>query len=155
MDIKIIVVGKTKTSYWHEAEHEYLKRLAPFANVDVVTLKARSTDTSQSIDAIKEQEGRDILEKVGDKDMVIALSEEGKTYTSVDFADQVTKWHELYGAITLIIGGTFGLSEDVKERSDALISLSPLTFTHEMIRPILLEQLYRAFMINANRQYHY
>lgn len=155
MDIKIIVVGKTKTSHWHEAELEYLKRLQPFANVSSVILKARSTDSSQSVPTIIEQEGRDLLEKIGEKDFVMALTEEAKTQTSEAFAEQLHKWHELYGAITIIVGGTFGLSKEIKNRANAQLSMSPMTFTHEMVRPILLEQLYRAFMINANRSYHY
>lgn len=155
MRINIIVVGKTRTSHWREAENEYLKRLGQFCDVEMVVLKERSGHTGQSAQAVSKQEGEEILGKISQGDFVVALDERGKEFDSEEFAGELGKWKELGKFLVLVVGGTYGLSGEVRERADKVIALSQMTFTHEMVRPFLLEQLYRGYTILEGKPYHY
>ena len=136
--IRIVAFGKIKESYLLEGIQEYAKRLSPFCNLELVELK----DEGLEKEAVK-------LEKyLGPNTFVLDV--EGKEMSSLEFAAFVKK-HE--GDFTLIVGGADGIDPSVKKKT-SLISLSAMTFTHEMSRLILLEQVYRAYMINGNKRYH-
>lgn len=157
MNIHLIVVGKLKESYWSEAEAEYLKRLQPFFNVTIHELKEESFTEKDPAEVIKEKEAVKIvttLEKL-DVSYVVALEEKGKLFSSPDFAKQFRTWQETYQNIAFIIGGPVGIHETIRTKANTTFSLSPLTFTHQMARVLLVEQLYRAAMITAGRRYHY
>lgn len=155
MNLRIIVVGKTKEPYWQAAEAEYIKRLKPYITIENVVLKPGSISASLPIVEIKYHEGENILKRISPDDFVVVLDEQGKDMTSREFAQVSSAWHEARGTICIVIGGAFGLSEDVKQRAQLTLRLSSMTLTHEMARIVLLEQLYRACMINAGRPYHY
>lgn len=155
--IHLVVVGKLKESYWKEAEAEYLKRLQPFCNIILHELREESFTEKDPVDLIKGKEAEKILEKIDalKPSLVVALEEKGKIFSSVDFAKSFKAWHDAHHTIAIIIGGPLGIHQTIRDRAEKTVSLSPLTFTHQMTRVILLEQLYRAMMISGNRRYHY
>lgn len=152
MTFTILVVGKTKESFWKDAEAEYLKRLKKFVNIEYVIVKP---EEDKNIGNNKLKEGREILFKIPKDELVIALDSRGKQFTSEQLAGNLEGWQMNHPNTTFIIGGTFGLSEDVLKRADLIWSLSPLTFTHETARVLATEQLYRAFTILKHLPYHY
>lgn len=158
MHINLIVVGKLKEEYWKEAEQEYLKRLTPFAKMEIMELKEESFSEKDPVEFIKEKEAKKILEtldKIKDA-FVIALEEKGKQYDSKQFAVFLNnETMKQCNNVTFVIGGPLGLTREIVQKANATLSLSPLTFTHQMTRVILLEQIYRAQMINGGRRYHY
>ncbi len=159
MNITILQVGKTKQSFWSEAEKEYLKRLGPYARMEVVTVKEAELpkgDIGAGRKLVKTKEAKELLAHLQKGDFVVALDEKGKEYGSQDFAGFLGGLRDR-GSLNLvfIIGGPYGLAEEVLNRSDLKIALSRLTFTHEMARVILLEQVYRAFTILQGKTYHY
>jgi 23S rRNA (pseudouridine1915-N3)-methyltransferase len=142
MLLKIIAVGKMKDRALSSHVQTYVTRLSPYAKVEIVEIR----------DGAPENEGAKILEQLdGEKGYVIVLSEEGVEVTSKEFS---AKLMGIDRKIVLVIGGPYGLAEAVKKRGDWLLSLSRMTFTHEMARYLLLEQLYRAVMIGKGKNYH-
>lgn len=155
--LNLIVVGKLKEEYWRAAEKEYLKRLTASVELNIHEIREESFSEKDPIDLIKEKEGKkilEVLEKIKDS-LVVVLEEKGKQFSSVDFAKNLSNWSGLSHSITFVIGGPLGLSKSVTSKANMNFSLSPLTFTHQMARVILLEQIYRAMMISSNRKYHY
>lgn len=158
LHIHLIALGKLKESYWREAEAEYLKRLTPFVKITIHELKEESFTDKDRPEIIKEREAKKIegeLAKIKDSH-IIALDEHGKQFTSLQFTEQLNnRAVEQYNTIAFILGGPLGLHDSVRKRANLTLSLSPLTFTHQMARLFLLEQIYRAMMIRSNRSYHY
>jgi 23S rRNA (pseudouridine1915-N3)-methyltransferase len=138
---KIVAVGRVKERYLQEGLAEYVKRLGVFENLGVIEVK----------DSNVLEEGEKILKAAGD-DYIVALAIGGKELSSEEFAAFVKKNSDK--KVSYVIGGPQGLSEKVLERADYVLSLSKMTFTHEMARFFLVEQIYRAHMINAKRKYH-
>lgn len=159
MRVTIIQVGKTKQSWFKEAEAEYLKRLQPYAKMNIVTLNEAvvpNGDSDAGRKQVKKKEAAEILKHISDGSYVIALDEHGEQMGSVDLANFLKKQRDFEGAdITFIIGGSYGLDETVLTAAKKKLALSKLTFTHEMVRTILLEQIYRAFTIITGKIYHY
>ncbi len=155
MKIRFIVVGKTKKDFIRAGEQFYLQRLLPFCQIDYVVVKSWSELKGQNQEKIKEKEGREILAKVGKDDLLIVWDEKGKQLSSVELAGKIGQIFDQGRKVVMVTGGTFGLSAEVKQRSDYLWSLSPLTFTHELARLLVLEQLYRAITIVKGIPYHY
>lgn len=156
MSITILVIGKNKDEYITLAENEYVKRLSGLCSLKIETVSTPKYKRNQSVEKIKECEGKAILAALPDQCYVIALDEGGKQHTSKDFSRHlnrilVSQNKPLY----FVIGGPYGFSPEIKDRADELLSLSQLTFTHQMVRIILLEQLYRAFTILKGKKYHY
>ncbi|WP_461834591.1 23S rRNA (pseudouridine(1915)-N(3))-methyltransferase RlmH [Desulfothermus sp.] len=151
--IKFIFVGKVKQDFWKKAEKFYLQRISNFFNVQIIVVK---DSKKGSIDNRVNFESREILKKLLPSDFLVILDEKGKFLSSMDFAKKLTMWTELPNKTPcFVVGGSYGLSQEIKKRSDFLFSLSPLTFTHEMARVILLEQIYRAYQILINSSYHH
>jgi 23S rRNA (pseudouridine1915-N3)-methyltransferase len=136
--IRIVAIGKVKESYLLEAIEEYTKRLAPFCKLEMIELKDKG---------LKEE--AKMLERYLDTDTII-LDVEGKRFSSEEFAKLVK---DQEGTLTFIIGGADGIDDSIRKRVST-ISLSKMTFTHEMCRLFLVEQIYRTYMINSNRKYH-
>jgi 23S rRNA (pseudouridine1915-N3)-methyltransferase len=135
---RFLWVGKTKDKNWRALEEEYFARLAHFVRCEVVELK----------DAGKEIEGKLILDKLNQSSFVCLLDVKGRSVSSHDLAENIEKWQNRgLKEITFVIGGAEGVASRVVERADYSLSLSFLTFTHEMARVVMLEQLYRAFTI--------
>lgn len=157
LSITIIVLGKLKESYWREAEKEYLKRLSGFANVTIRELKEVPFDEKADPETVKKKEAEKImaeLDKLEDA-IVFALDEHGKNMNSVSLAENIAKWQHSSSHFVFVLGGPLGIHASILADADRILSLSPLTFTHQMARVILLEQLYRTAMINQGRRYHY
>ena len=158
MNINIICVGKLKEDYLRNACAEYQKRLGAFCRLKITELQpARLPENpnDSQINAALEDEGKQILSKIAANEAVFAMCIEGKMLSSTQLADRIAKI-ALEGESTLsfIIGGSFGLSDEVKSRGSLKLSMSPMTFPHQLARVMLLEQIYRAFQINAGGKYH-
>lgn len=158
MNITIITVGKLKEKYLKQGIDEYLKRLTAYAKVDIIELpdeKAPETLSDVEMLQIKDKEGERILSKINPDAHVIALAIEGKMKTSEELADTIDKLGT-YGKskITFIIGGSLGLSQEVMKRADEALSFSKMTFPHQLMRLILVEQIYRAYRIIRGEPYH-
>ncbi len=156
MKIKLICVGKTNFNFLKSGEEEYSKRLAhycSYARIDIPELKQVK---SFSQEEIKLREGELILSKIQSGEYVILLDDKGKSFNSIAFANHLEK-KALHGssAITFVIGGAYGFSHAVYAKADEQISLSEMTFSHQIIRLIFLEQLYRAFTIIKGEKYHH
>lgn len=153
--IKIVCVGKIKEDYLNKGISEYLKRLSGYSSVEIVEVKDEKILSNTSEEKIREIETNRILEKVTDKDYVVLLDLRGKELKSEEFANKLDDLISSgVGNFCFIIGGSLGVSEILRNRANYLISFSKLTFTHQMIRLLLLEQIYRCFKINNNETYH-
>ncbi|MFU2205443.1 23S rRNA (pseudouridine(1915)-N(3))-methyltransferase RlmH [Streptococcus pluranimalium] len=158
MKIKIICVGKLKEKYLKDGIAEYVKRMGRFTKCEIIELPDEKTPdqaSSAENNNILAKEGDKILAKIGDRDYVIALAIEGKQSSSEDFANQMSKV-TLAGSstITFIIGGSLGLDARVKKRASHLMSFGLLTLPHQLMRLVLVEQIYRVFMIQQGSPYH-
>ena len=158
MKINIICVGKIKEKYFVDAINEYSKRLSRYCKLNIIEVKDEKTkenasDAEENI--VKETEGKRILEKLSDSSKVIALAIEGKSFDSVGLAKEIEGLNVSgVSDITFIIGGSLGLHKSVLDKADMLLSFSKVTFPHQLMRVILLEQLYRSFRIINNEPYH-
>ena len=158
MNIDIVCVGKVKERYLRDAIDEYRKRLSRFAKVDVIEVADEKTPehASDTLNAqIKEKEGERILKHLRDGAFVVALAIEGDQLTSEQLEARIAQWG-LHGVshLQFVIGGSLGLDPRVLRRANMPLSFSKMTFPHQLMRVILLEQIYRAFKINAHEPYH-
>ncbi|MDO4394036.1 MAG: 23S rRNA (pseudouridine(1915)-N(3))-methyltransferase RlmH [Bacillota bacterium] len=158
MNINIICIGKLKEKYWQDAVKEYSKRLGRFCNLNIIELKESPLAANPSRadeEAVKTAEGKEILNRIKGGDYVVTLEISGKSIDSVKLAGKIADLG-LQGKSTIdfIIGGSLGLSAEVSSRSDFKLSFSAMTFPHQLMRVILLEQVYRAFKINNHEAYH-
>ncbi|MDE5414129.1 23S rRNA (pseudouridine(1915)-N(3))-methyltransferase RlmH [Alkalihalobacterium chitinilyticum] len=158
MNISIVTVGKLKEKYLTLGINEYLKRLSAYAKIEVIEVpdeKAPEQLSETEMEQIKQKEGERILAKVHPDAHVIALAIQGKQMSSEQLASELDKL-ATYGKskIAFIIGGSLGLSDEVLKRSNAQLSFSKMTFPHQLMRLILVEQVYRAFRINRGEPYH-
>lgn len=158
MNIKIVCVGKIKESYFRGAVEEYAKRLGRYCRLSILECADEKTPDGASAEterAIKRTEGERILRQIKDTDYCIALAIEGKSMSSEKMAARLDG---LMGSgkssIAFIIGGSLGLSDEVLARADELLSFSSMTFPHQLMRVILLEQIYRSFRIIHHEPYH-
>ena len=158
MNITILCIGKLKERYWTEAVTEYSKRLSKYCTLTINELKeekAPDRPSEAEETAVKEAEGRNILKQVKKDSYVIALEIKGKELDSEALSDKIrTLGLEGKSDLTFVIGGSLGLSEEVVSRSDFRLSFSKMTFPHQMMRVILLEQIYRSYKITKNEPYH-
>lgn len=158
MKITIIAVGKLKEKYWKQAIAEYEKRLSAYTKVEIIEVpdeKAPENMSDKEIEQVKEKEGQRILAKVKPQSTVITLEIQGKMLSSEALAKEIDQ-RMTQGAsdFTFIIGGSNGLHQDVMNRSNFALSFSKMTFPHQMMRVVLLEQVYRTFKINRGEAYH-
>lgn len=158
MNINIVCIGKLKEKYWKDAVSEYSKRISGFAKLEITELKESRlpANASQADELkVKELEGEEILKKIKPGDYCITLEIKGKELDSVALSDKVRNLGlEGKTNIVFVIGGSLGLSEKVSARADFKLSFSKMTFPHQMMRVILLEQIYRSFKIIAGETYH-
>ena len=157
LNIRIIYVGKFKEKYWEAASAEYMKRLGAYCNVSVIEVKeeklpAHASRADEENVIIKE--GKSILDKIAAGDYVIALDIGGKELSSEDLAAKIAETSFTSSTIDFVIGGSLGLSKDVKSRAALRLSFGRITLPHQLARIVLLEQIYRAFKINAGETYH-
>ncbi len=154
MKLKIVSVDKTRDKYLKEGEKAYLKRLKSFARVEILELSPR-VSASLSQEQSKLMQAQEVLKKIGAEEFFILLDEKGEQITSADFAQLLQgRMNMGISCFSFLIGGAFGVSDSLKERADRSISLSRFTFTYQMSRLILIEQIYRAFTILRGSPYH-
>ena len=158
MKIKIVTVGKLKEKYLKDGIAEYTKRISRFAKLEMIELADEKTpDKASELEnqKILETEGARILSKVGERDFVVVLAIEGKTFSSEDFSKQLEQASiKGYSTLTFIIGGSLGLASVVKNRANLSVSFGRLTLPHQLMRLVLVEQIYRAFTIQQGSPYH-
>lgn len=142
--IRIICIGQIKEKFYTDAINEYLKRLSKYTKVEIKELE--DSDIKKEKDLI--------LKNINPKDYIISLAIEGKKYDSINLSKKIDKVLITNPTITFIIGGSNGLDDEVKQKSNELLSFSDLTFPHQLFRVILLEQIYRSFKIINNETYH-
>ena len=158
MKIKIVTVGKLKEKYLKDGIAEYTKRISRFTKLEMIELADEKTpDKASELEnqKILETEGARILSKVGERDFVVVLAIEGKTLSSEEFSKQLEQASiKGYSTLTFIIGGSLGLAPVVKNRANLSISFGRLTLPHQLMRLVLVEQIYRAFTIQQGSPYH-
>jgi len=142
--IKIICVGKIKEEFYKEAILEYKKRLSKYTKLEIIELKDSNIDSEKEL----------ILSHMNEKEYNIVLAIEGKNYDSISFCKHIENLFLNNSTITFIIGGSEGISDEIKNKANELISFSSLTFPHQLFRVILLEQIYRSYKIINNESYH-
>lgn len=158
MKITILTVGKLKEKYWKQAIAEYEKRLGAYSKVEIIEVpdeKAPENMSDKEVEQVKEKEGQRLLAKVKQQSTVITLEIKGNMLTSEDLAKEIeSRMTRGQSDFTFIIGGSNGLHKGVLDRSDYALSFSKMTFPHQMMRVILIEQVYRAFKIMRGEVYH-
>ncbi len=157
MNINIICAGKIKEKYFTAAIAEYSKRMSRFAKFSITELpdeKIPDNASEKEENAIKDKEGKAMLSKIKDSDYVIAMCIEGKQLDSVELSEKIEKISMSSSSIVFVIGGSLGLSDEVKKRSDLRLSFGKITLPHQLMRVVLCEQIYRAFKISRNETYH-
>ena len=157
MNVNIICIGKLKEKYWQDAADEYRKRLGGYCSLRITELKeVRLPANAGAADEknVIRKEGENILSKIAKDDLVIVLTPEGEAPDSPGLAKTLGKALSSGKNVALVIGGSLGLSDEVKKRADRLVSFSNLTFPHQLFRVMLLEQLYRSFKILTGETYH-
>lgn len=152
--VNIVCVGKIKESYFRDAIAEYSKRLGRFCKLSILEVdeELQKGDSIKEIDRVKQREGERIISKLSG--FVIALDSKGKELTSNGLAEYIENVSLTNSVINFVIGGSNGLSDDVRNKADNMLSFGKVTYPHQLMRVILTEQIYRAFMINSNSAYH-
>lgn len=146
--IKIICIGKLKEDYLKKAMEEYKKRITKYSKIEMIELEDESNGN------ILEKEKTKILKYINEKDYVITLEIDGSSIDSMELSKKIESIYLNYSNITFIIGGSYGLHDDIKKRSNYSLSFSKLTFPHQLFRVMLLEQIYRSFKIMHHETYH-
>ncbi len=156
MKIILLTVGKTDIKWVSEGLGVYTSRLCHYIPFEVREIPELKNVSSLSHEQIKTQEGKLILKNIKDSDEVVLLDERGREYRSVEFAKLIEKRMALgVKDMVFVIGGAYGFSQDVYDRANSMMSLSKMTFSHQMVRTIFVEQLYRAFTIIRGESYHH
>lgn len=155
LNITILVLGKLKEKYWVEAEKEYLKRLLPYTKIKIIELPEEAFSDKDNIEIIKKKEANKIQKNIPNNSFVISLHERGTELTSTQLANFLEENSTRGENLVFIIGGPRGLHSDILNSAHKQISLSQLTFPHQMVRTILLEQIYRSVTIMQGKNYHY
>ena len=149
--IKIICIGKIKEKYLKDAILEYTKRISKYTKLEIIELQDYDYDNKQ---IVLEKEKENIIKHINSRDYIITMQIEGKNISSEDFADKIDKVFVTNPNIVFIIGGSYGLHDDIKKISNFSLSFSKMTFPHQLFRVLLLEQIYRAYKIINNESYH-
>lgn len=155
MKIKIVSVGSIKEKFFKDAISEYLKRLTRFAKIEIIEVDETKIQ-NKSEEQVKKEEGERLLKRIGQDEFVFLLDLKGESISSEVLAQKINDLiNKGISPLTFVIGGTLGLSEEVRKRANIKLSISKMTFTHQMCRMIILEQIYRAFKIINNEEYHH
>ena len=155
MNIKIIAVGKIKEKYFEDAINEFTKRLCGFCSFSIIEIPAEAIKDENLAQKYMKNEAEKILAQIKPQTFVITMEIEGKELSSTDFAQKIKQLsNDGHAEIVFIIGGANGLHQDIKNISNFKLSMSKMTFPHQIARLNLIEQIYRAFKINNNEAYH-
>lgn len=157
VNIKLIAVGKIKEDYLKNEINEYLKRLSRYAKISVIEVddeKIMNNSSLKEDEKVKENEGVRLLKQIKEKDFVLLIDLHGQELDSIEFSNKFLQITNTNSNIDIVIAGSLGFSQEVIERANYRLCLSKMTFTHQMTRAIVLEQIYRAFKIINNETYH-
>jgi 23S rRNA (pseudouridine1915-N3)-methyltransferase len=155
MEIQLLVLGKTNESVIQQLCDLYIQKIKHYSKFSFEVIDNHQIKSEDS-DRIKEEEAKLTFKKIKDTDWLILLDENGKEFNSIQFSDQLQKWmNSGVKKVVFLVGGAFGFHQHIYDRANGKISLSKMTFSHQLIRPIFLEQLYRAFTILKNEPYHH
>lgn len=157
MQIRILCIGKIKDPALESLQNDYCKRLSAFAKTEVIEVKDEAnshTDREAEVKQVKDKEAERALAKIRPSDFCVLLDLHGSEWTSEEFAAKLAAWQIKSASLTFVIAGSLGPGQALLDRADVRWKLSSLTFTHLMTRVLVLEQIYRGFMINAGRTYH-
>lgn len=149
--IKLITVGSIKEKYLKDAIDEYKKRISKYTKIEIIEVKDEGLVEPQKSISLEEEK---ILKHISDKDYIITLEIEGKQLSSEELAEKLDRIQLESSTITFIIGGSYGLSQNIKDKAKLHLSFSKMTFPHQLFRVLLLEQIYRSYKINNNESYH-
>ena len=156
MNISLVVVGKTNVDYIEKGIEVYKKRISNYNRYDIEVIPDIKNAKSLTVDQIKQQEGEAILKLTQKFDYMVLLDENGKEFASVEFAKWIDKLNfQSFRSICFVVGGAYGFSQDVYAKANTKLSISKMTFSHQMIRLLFTEQLYRAYTILNNEPYHH
>lgn len=155
MRITLIEIGKTKDSFIREGVELFKRRVERYAPFQIETVPDLKNTRNMGMKEVQEKEGQLILRRVKDGDYLVLLDERGKEYNSIAFAEYLNGLEGRISHLVFVIGGPYGFSENVYARADAQLSLSKLTFSHQLVRVLFMEQLYRAFTILKGEPYHH
>ena len=156
MKVKFICIGKTGKDFLIAGENEYLKRLQHYISIERIEIPDIKNAKKLSIEQIKDQEGKEILNRVSSGEQIVLLDENGTIFSSVQFSEFMQqKFNHGGKGIVFIVGGAYGFSDEVYKAAISKISLSKMTFSHQMIRMIFFEQLYRSMTILKGEPYHH
>lgn len=156
MDVVLLTIGKTHTEYIIAGIHDYQKRIRRYLNFSICEIPDVKTSKSMPENVQKTAEGELILKQLTSADYVVLLDERGTEYTSIEFSDFIQKIMSMgRKRLVFVVGGPYGFSEQVYRRCDAKLSLSRMTFNHEMVRLFFIEQIYRVMTIMRNEPYHH
>lgn len=155
MNIKLLVVGKTDKGFVQDGTQQYVDRLKHYIKFEMEVIPDLKNASSLSVTQLKEMQAQSIIQHLSQNDNVILLDEHGKSFTSMDFAQFIQQKMNLsVKNLVFIVGGAFGFADKIKTQYKEKISISPMTFSHQMIRLLFTEQLYRAFTIINHEPYH-
>jgi 23S rRNA (pseudouridine1915-N3)-methyltransferase len=156
MKALLLVVGKTSQKWLNEGINDYYSRINRYVSFEIIVIDDMRNRGKIDNEKLKKQEGEKILASLNEKDFVILLDENGKQFSSVSYASWIEKEFLISSRrLVFVVGGAYGFSNDVYERANFKISLSSLTFSHQMVRLIFVEQFYRAFTIIRGEPYHH
>ncbi len=155
MRLTVLFTGKTKERYLKEGIGEYLKRIGRYAPLTSITLPDLKISGKAGHEQLKKMEGEQILKKLKPVDHVILLDERGQMFNSTEFAQHLSALEGRTGHTVFVVGGAYGFSDEVYQRANETLSLSAMTFSHQMVRLIFAEQLYRAYTILKGEPYHH
>ena len=149
--IKVLVVGSIKEQYLKDAIEEYKKRISKYTNIEMIEVKDEGLVEESKAMKLEEEK---LMKHINEKDYLITLEIEGKQFTSPEFAEKINNILIENSNITFVIGGSYGLTDNIKNKARLHLSFSKMTFPHQLFRVLLLEQIYRAYKINNNESYH-
>lgn len=152
MKISLLVVGKTSFPYIQQGIEDYAKRLKRWIDFEITVIKDCKL---QEVERIKKQEAEYLYEKIDDQDFVILLDERGRHFSSLEFAKKIEEFQERNKKIVFVIGGAYGFDNSIYDRANVQLSFSDMTFSHQIIRLMFMEQLYRAYTIIQGLPYHH
>lgn len=156
MDIKLVLHGKTEDAYLQEGISKFAKRLKHYISFSELLIPALKNTKKLRFQDIKQKEGELLLSKIKSTDTIVLLDEKGRSFSSVEFSNFLQKqMNQSIKSLVFVIGGPYGFSDEVYKRANHKISLSKMTFSHQMIRLLFIEQIYRAFTILNNEPYHH
>jgi 23S rRNA (pseudouridine1915-N3)-methyltransferase len=155
MKISVITIGKTTSKSIAELENDYFGRLKHYCNFEAICVPAVKNAKNISVDELKKEEGKALQKYICNNDFLVLLDNKGQEFTSLEFAQWIEKQQVTTKKIVFVIGGAFGFSQEIYDRKKIMLSLSKMTFSHQVVRVIFTEQLYRAMTIIKGEQYHH